>query len=189
MAEKQEPTQAARTVRLPGFTADRTVGMGDLIKRAASITGVKPCGPCERRAQRLNAWLAFTGKRALLEEQITSGQKGTNKLRLGWLRMASARKEQTAMRTPGFRANTALGSGTERPRLQIQSTSIGSNVIPQQLLRAMARAECKTVCCGVCTCCADGNLECCNRAVQKPGERYRWLWRRSPNQIAKCLAE
>jgi hypothetical protein len=62
MVERQESERPTRTVRLPGFTADRTVGMGDLVKRATSVAGVKPCGTCERRAQRMNAWLAFTGK-------------------------------------------------------------------------------------------------------------------------------
>src|SRR5690242_12464856 len=115
MAEKQEPTQAARTVRLPGFTADRTVGMGDLIKRATSIAGVKPCGPCERRAQRLNAWLGFTGKRALLEEQITSASERYQQA-APWLATNGLGQEGADSNAHArFRANTALGSGTERP--------------------------------------------------------------------------
>jgi hypothetical protein len=51
-------------LRLPGFLRDdQEVGLGDVIKRATSVAGIKPCGGCARRAERLNRWLAFSGPR------------------------------------------------------------------------------------------------------------------------------
>jgi hypothetical protein len=54
---------AARQVRLPGFIADTEVGLGDVIKRATSLVGIRPCGSCLERAARLNRWMAFYGRR------------------------------------------------------------------------------------------------------------------------------
>ena len=34
-------------VRLPGFISDEEIGLGDVIKRATSYVGIKPCGGCE----------------------------------------------------------------------------------------------------------------------------------------------
>lgn len=54
----------AYRVRLPGFIAeDDEVGLGDVIKRATSALGLKPCGGCARRAAALNRRVTFTGKR------------------------------------------------------------------------------------------------------------------------------
>jgi hypothetical protein len=50
-------------VRLPGFTADTELGLGDLIKRATSVAGIRPCGACLRRAAPLNRWVVFSGRR------------------------------------------------------------------------------------------------------------------------------
>ena len=50
-------------VRLPGFVTDEDIGLGDVIKRATSTLGIRPCGGCERRAAALNRWLAFTDRR------------------------------------------------------------------------------------------------------------------------------
>ena len=50
-------------VRLPGFISDEDVGLGDVIKRATSAVGIRPCGRCEQRAAALNRWLTFTGRR------------------------------------------------------------------------------------------------------------------------------
>lgn len=50
-------------VRLPGFLLDEDVGLGTVVKRVTSTFGIKPCGGCERRADRLNQWLVFTGNR------------------------------------------------------------------------------------------------------------------------------
>lgn len=49
--------------RLPGFINDRDIGLGDLLKRATSYLGVKPCGGCEKRAATLNAWFPFSSRR------------------------------------------------------------------------------------------------------------------------------
>jgi hypothetical protein len=50
-------------VRLPGFTADTDVGLGDVIKRATSLVGIKPCGGCVERAATLNHWMTIRGRR------------------------------------------------------------------------------------------------------------------------------
>jgi hypothetical protein len=52
------------SLRLPGFIRDEEIGLGDVIKRATSAIGVKPCGGCEARAAALNRWLAFTGRKS-----------------------------------------------------------------------------------------------------------------------------
>jgi hypothetical protein len=46
-------------VRVPGFIADRSVGLGDVIKRATTFVGIRPCGGCERRASALNRRVMF----------------------------------------------------------------------------------------------------------------------------------
>jgi len=50
-------------IRLPGFVSDEPVGLGDVIKRATSTVGIKPCGGCQGRAARLNGWVGFSGRR------------------------------------------------------------------------------------------------------------------------------
>ena len=60
------PTQRERPphqVRLPGFVVDEEIGLGDVIKRATSYAGIRPCGGCERRAAALNRWMVFTRRR------------------------------------------------------------------------------------------------------------------------------
>jgi hypothetical protein len=47
-------------VRLPGFVTGEEVGLGDAIKKATSMVGIRPCGGCVERAQRLNSWLVFS---------------------------------------------------------------------------------------------------------------------------------
>jgi hypothetical protein len=53
-------TREPYRVRLPGFISDEDIGLGDLIKRATSAIGVRPCGGCERRATTLNRGLSFS---------------------------------------------------------------------------------------------------------------------------------
>jgi len=48
--------------RLPGFIKEEEIGLGDVIKRAASYVGIQPCGGCARRAAALNRWMVFTGR-------------------------------------------------------------------------------------------------------------------------------
>jgi hypothetical protein len=50
-------------VRLPGFINDAEIGVGDVIKRATSYLGIRPCGGCERRAAALNRWMVFARQR------------------------------------------------------------------------------------------------------------------------------
>jgi hypothetical protein len=50
-------------VRLPGFIRDEDISLGDVIKRATSAIGIRPCGSCEQRAAALNSWLTFSGRR------------------------------------------------------------------------------------------------------------------------------
>jgi hypothetical protein len=52
-----------KRVRLPGFVPDGPVGLGDAVKRVTSLAGVRPCGPCQERADRLNNWVVLTGRK------------------------------------------------------------------------------------------------------------------------------
>lgn len=53
--------QASHRVRLPGFLSDDgEIGLGDVVKRATSYLGIKPCGGCQQRAAALNRWMVFT---------------------------------------------------------------------------------------------------------------------------------
>jgi hypothetical protein len=52
--------QAAYRVRLPGFVREEEIGLGDVMKRATYVLGIVPCSACDRRAQALNRFLAFT---------------------------------------------------------------------------------------------------------------------------------
>ena len=61
-ADQDRPT-ATHRVRLPGFTAETEVGLGDVIKRATSLAGIRPCGSCHERAASLNRWMVFSGRR------------------------------------------------------------------------------------------------------------------------------
>ena len=58
----EQGRRPAHQVRLPGFISDEEAGLGDVIKRATSYIGIKPCGGCERRAAVLNRWVTFTGR-------------------------------------------------------------------------------------------------------------------------------
>jgi hypothetical protein len=49
-------------VHLPGFVSDQDIGLGDVVTRATSAFGIRPCGGCERRAATLNRWLVFSGR-------------------------------------------------------------------------------------------------------------------------------
>ncbi len=62
-SEADPARKETRRVRLPGFVTDEPVGLGDVIKRATSVAGIRPCPGCEQRARRLNSWLAFTGRK------------------------------------------------------------------------------------------------------------------------------
>jgi len=59
----QATPRAPRKMRLPGFVTEEEIGLGDVIKRATSAVGIRPCGPCGQRAAAMNQWLRFSGKR------------------------------------------------------------------------------------------------------------------------------
>jgi hypothetical protein len=63
MGESRRTPREPFQVRLPGFVPEEPVGLGDAVKRATSLVGIRPCGGCERRARRLNQWIAFRGRR------------------------------------------------------------------------------------------------------------------------------
>lgn len=62
---RREPVDTSRPlhVRLPGFISDEDVGLGDVVKRATTSVGLRPCGGCARRAEALNRRLVFTRRR------------------------------------------------------------------------------------------------------------------------------
>jgi hypothetical protein len=62
--EKPQAKREPYRVRLPGFFREDVVGLGDLIKRASSSVGLKPCGGCARRAAALNGWMTLSGRRS-----------------------------------------------------------------------------------------------------------------------------
>jgi hypothetical protein len=49
-------------VRLPGFVRDEDIGLGDVVTRATSLLGIKPCEGCKQRAAALNRWMVFSGR-------------------------------------------------------------------------------------------------------------------------------
>lgn len=51
-------------IRLPSFLVEEEVGLGDVIKRATSAVGIRPCGGCAQRAAALNRWLVFSSRRS-----------------------------------------------------------------------------------------------------------------------------
>jgi hypothetical protein len=56
-ARDESPPQP---VRLPGFLIEHEIGLGDVIKRATSVIGIRPCAGCQRRAATLNRWMRFS---------------------------------------------------------------------------------------------------------------------------------
>lgn len=53
----EEPQPPRHRVRVPGLKED--VGLGDVIERATSAVGIKPCAPCKKRQAALNRWVGF----------------------------------------------------------------------------------------------------------------------------------
>ncbi len=52
--------KAPYRVRLPAFIVNEEIGLGDVVSRAASYVGIKPCGGCRGRSETLNSRLAFS---------------------------------------------------------------------------------------------------------------------------------
>ena len=51
-------------LRPPGFILEQEIGLGDVVKRATSSIGIRPCGGCEGRAAVLNRRFVFSGRRS-----------------------------------------------------------------------------------------------------------------------------
>lgn len=62
--QRRADEPSPRRVSLPGFIADDEIGLGEAISRVTSYFGVRPCGPCRRRAAALNRWIVFTRRRS-----------------------------------------------------------------------------------------------------------------------------
>jgi len=61
--QREDPATSERPahrVRLPGFLIEQEIGLGDVIKRATSVIGIRPCAGCQRRAATLNRWMRFS---------------------------------------------------------------------------------------------------------------------------------
>lgn len=52
-ADNIDARRRPRRIRVPGFVGEE-VGLGDVIKRATSSFGIRPCAPCSERATGLN---------------------------------------------------------------------------------------------------------------------------------------
>jgi len=59
-AEATQQVRYPKRIRVPGFVSEEDVGLGEVVKRATSIVGVRPCGGCQRRAAALNRWITLT---------------------------------------------------------------------------------------------------------------------------------
>lgn len=57
------PNSVPLRVRLPGFVADHEIGLGQVVTRAIGKFGVRPCPGCATRADTLNRWLVFSGRK------------------------------------------------------------------------------------------------------------------------------
>jgi hypothetical protein len=57
----QPPSRTRRpAARIPGFVSgDDEIGLGDVVKRATAAVGIRPCGSCAARAERLNRLVVF----------------------------------------------------------------------------------------------------------------------------------
>ena len=98
-ANSKQKRQEPYRVRLPGFISDEDVGLGDAIKRVTSNFGIKPCGGCERRADR--AVRAGTPVRA----EVPAGESTVRRFCIGLIRLYQ--------RTSRFRPAAATFLGRE----------------------------------------------------------------------------
>lgn len=62
-SSESQPGRQPRRIRLPGFVPDEEVGLGDVIKRATTLIGIRPCRGCDQRAAGLNRRVVFTRTR------------------------------------------------------------------------------------------------------------------------------
>lgn len=57
-----DPQKPKITIPVPGMEPGKVAMLGDLMKRATSAMGVKPCLPCQKRAEALNRMIGFKGR-------------------------------------------------------------------------------------------------------------------------------
>lgn len=62
--EQLEKARARLRLRVPGLK--KSIGAGDVVRRAAEALGIEHCSDCDRRKDRLNRLLEFEA--AVLEE-------------------------------------------------------------------------------------------------------------------------
>ena len=55
-----KPGHPPHRVRLPGFLIEQEIGLGDVIKRATFVIGIRPCAGCQKRTETLNRWMTFS---------------------------------------------------------------------------------------------------------------------------------
>ena len=53
------PVPKKHPIRLPAIIPKKEIGLGDVIKRAVSAIGIKPCEKCRKRAASLNKMIVF----------------------------------------------------------------------------------------------------------------------------------
>jgi hypothetical protein len=59
MMKSNKVTPPRHPVALPNFVSKKEIGLGDVIRRATSAMGIKPCPACEKRARSLNERVVF----------------------------------------------------------------------------------------------------------------------------------
>jgi hypothetical protein len=61
--EHLEAVKARLRLRVPGLK--KSIGAGDVVRKATEALGIEHCSDCDRRKDRMNRWLQFD---AYLEE-------------------------------------------------------------------------------------------------------------------------
>ena len=73
MGQRKQETSRPRRISLP-IPLEGEIGLGDMLSRMTSAVGIKPCGGCKERAQKMNNQIIFQGKKKydfiLLKKQI-----------------------------------------------------------------------------------------------------------------------
>lgn len=55
--EHKEAVKARLRLRVPGLK--KSIGAGDVVRKATEALGIEHCSDCDRRKERLNRWLRF----------------------------------------------------------------------------------------------------------------------------------
>ena len=59
----KKTAQPRHRLRVPGFLVETEQGLGDVIRSATYRMGLRPCAPCQARAEVLNRWLSLSPRR------------------------------------------------------------------------------------------------------------------------------